>query len=705
MKTITLVSVELTQFKKHGHLVVDFSSTLTAIRGPNYAGKSSVLDAIFFAQFGVSAVTGSKETIVQKGHTDCKVKLHLLVDDYEATITRTLNTASVVVDGKTVATGHTSVTGYMASLYGMSPDMLLNLAYSSEEEASALLALGPSKLNSMIEEISDVAYVDAMVEKAGAIWKAAEVKLGVLPTLRDPAEVEQERAAALAEVTELINVLADLEGQEETLKLQVATVSEQLTDASKHNEKAQANNEKRNRMLQAVETARAAHLQASLLVATAPADPAPLLQAAQDAVEDYRAANVQRTARKELQREGRELTEKLEQAKGWAAKEAEVDSQVAPLLQQQESLTRRLEELKKERDKAHDNAEDARSSRCSKCLRPFDLEHPAPDLPSLISLFNRASEAVTACRDSLESVVATIGKLRNSHPPSGWRLLKASWDKRVEELTARVLELPKLTEQQMHDLEKSADLAEGNYRAASSEWQRHQVRLEQFKAAENELERLESLPCPPEMPVTSVLQLVVHLTDLQNKYKHVFETKGQRAREWNRAADLYSQRDEELLTIAKTSEDRKFLETRVARFKAFQTWLRSNKATFMDDVWQKLSYLMSEFVSQVTSGRVERIWRETDGAFWYLEDEVSKPVRGCASKGQRAMFNAALRIALAALLPQACGYIVLDEPGANLDNEHAAALAGALRAQNRQVVLVTHREGDEFAADSVVLLS
>ena len=58
---MNLERLHLLNFKKHEELLVDLSEGgLTVIRGPNWAGKSTVLQGIMFALFGPGAVPGKK---------------------------------------------------------------------------------------------------------------------------------------------------------------------------------------------------------------------------------------------------------------------------------------------------------------------------------------------------------------------------------------------------------------------------------------------------------------------------------------------------------------------------------------------------------------------------------------------------------------------------------------------------------------------
>ena len=50
-----ILNVTLTNFRQHKNLHVDFSSGVTVVRGENEGGKTTLLEAIMFAMFGVSA--------------------------------------------------------------------------------------------------------------------------------------------------------------------------------------------------------------------------------------------------------------------------------------------------------------------------------------------------------------------------------------------------------------------------------------------------------------------------------------------------------------------------------------------------------------------------------------------------------------------------------------------------------------------------
>jgi DNA repair exonuclease SbcCD ATPase subunit len=135
MSEIRLKSVILKNFKRHADKEIHFSDTLTVICGPNYSGKSTILEAIFFALFGTRAVPGGTEVITRTGgDSKATVSLNIMVGEEEFRVTRTPNSASVVKEnGEALAAGHTAVNEWVLTRIGTgNMKRALALAFSSQ---------------------------------------------------------------------------------------------------------------------------------------------------------------------------------------------------------------------------------------------------------------------------------------------------------------------------------------------------------------------------------------------------------------------------------------------------------------------------------------------------------------------------------------------------------------------------------------------
>lgn len=120
MQIIKLVSLELSNFKCHSHLKIDFNGRNTAILGDNAAGKTSVYDSFMWLLFDKdSKGNGGKSIEVKPLGANGEVKDHnalteveavLLVNGEEIALRRTLKEVWTTKRGSTEATydGNTS---------------------------------------------------------------------------------------------------------------------------------------------------------------------------------------------------------------------------------------------------------------------------------------------------------------------------------------------------------------------------------------------------------------------------------------------------------------------------------------------------------------------------------------------------------------------------------------------------------------------
>ena len=164
-------------FKRHKELIVDFSESLTTIRGPNYTGKSSLLEALLFAFGGASFVPGGRAVIVRTGAKECSVEVEFIGPSSDYRLWRTLKDAKLsrITDGnaEVVATGHTAVNAAIEEIIGMPLKDWAVLSISTQGEAAALMTLGASKLNAMIEQLSKVEFITKVSERAKTMSAAS----------------------------------------------------------------------------------------------------------------------------------------------------------------------------------------------------------------------------------------------------------------------------------------------------------------------------------------------------------------------------------------------------------------------------------------------------------------------------------------------------------------------------------------------------
>jgi len=142
-------------FKRFRHQEIRFSDGITGILGNNGTGKSSIVEAIFFALFGVQATGLSSEFIVSSfagPRERCEVRLDFRVGGDDFTVLRTFRRAKTVQHEATFyrgqklrATGVSQVEAEVKRTLGMGPVDFRNTVYAAQKDLLTLLEHTPGK--------------------------------------------------------------------------------------------------------------------------------------------------------------------------------------------------------------------------------------------------------------------------------------------------------------------------------------------------------------------------------------------------------------------------------------------------------------------------------------------------------------------------------------------------------------------------------
>lgn len=230
-----LQRIKLTNFRRHRSLDVTFGAGLSVIRALNEQGKSTLLEAISYAAFGVKAIRNSLDETVTWGEptNSLKVELEVAVDGVVYSIRRSKGGAEVNYDGGSV-TGQNEVTNFVAKLFKMDAAAAARLTLSNQNEIRGALEAGAKATTELIERLAEFSQIDELIElmqEKLALGSTATIEAGI-----KSAEEDLERAkAAIVPVNEqalaLDITLADSAHQ----RAKVAHLQAQ-TDAEQANE-------------------------------------------------------------------------------------------------------------------------------------------------------------------------------------------------------------------------------------------------------------------------------------------------------------------------------------------------------------------------------------------------------------------------------------------------------------------------------------
>ncbi|RLC97979.1 MAG: hypothetical protein DRI46_12105, partial [Chloroflexi bacterium] len=137
--------------------------------------------------------------------------------------------------------------------------------------------------------------------------------------------------------------------------------------------------------------------------------------------------------------------------------------------------------------------------------------------------------------------------------------------------------------------------------------------------------------------------------------------------------------------------------------KALLKYLRDNRDRYTGDIWDYFLGSASTFVSDCTNGVITQILRTEGGQFQFVEEEEAMGMQD-ASGAQEAIMGISVQLALAQAAQCPLDILLVDEPTADMDDEHSMAVAGMLSMQGKQVIAISHREMDSSMCNNVINL-
>jgi len=714
-----LKRLELINFKRHKSLAVDFTDGLNLITGPNYSGKSTILQAILYAFGGPRAVPGGKSVVSTKGGegpTMCTLIFE--IDGQEYTVNRKGSGATVWKGEKLEAKSTSAVSTYLSELLGMDMRRFHQLRYGEQKETEALLTLGAAELHKIIQEVSQVDVVEKVITYCSAVISETKGALSALPE-EDIKALEQEVEDLNNELTQAYALLGQLREQAASADKQLEAANAELDIADRQNAETKSRQRARQSMESDLDKLIDRDKELSTLqvrdikeLEQTVAELEPLLaeamtqqKYAERMVHDLRAA----AGSVESLKLRLEDTERLLVGKRAELADMPDYGSVEPdreILAQTTSdkavLAAKLAELKVARD----------TSYCPTCKRPYDGDpaHLAEteaeiarielELPKLESQIRSLSDRIKQTELYLESrrkTEAMIGRFQYTQEAqhrdleealaTHAELLREDWGgkfvaagKETAELSARLSEVkPELTQA----IQLQAERTEVENRIADIS-----TTLKQLPADFNFI------------PIEPLENKIEQTRDIVYQSKALYsEAHSNYTGEYAKLSVLKSRLNDARSVDAKRGQ----LQRRHGTAQGLVKYLRANRDRFVADIWAGIMGYASEFAASSTGGALEQVSRTESGSFAYIENGEEHPVEA-ASGAQKSIMGLGVQLALAQMLPISLPVLLLDEPGADFDPERALAVTSLLAAEQSQLIMVSHRELDGAVASNTIAL-
>ncbi|MDD1680980.1 MAG: SMC family ATPase [Methanoregula sp.] len=183
--------LELNNFKRFRHEEIKFHDGITGILGNNGTGKSSLVQAIFFALYGVQATGISADYIVSSfagPKEKCEVRLDFRIGGDEYAVVRTFkkgktvtHDASFYKNKKMMATGVSPVEEAVKRTLGMGPVDFRNTIYAAQKDLLTLLENTPGRRKEWFLRALGIDYLNTESQKI--LKDEADAKAGELAGL------------------------------------------------------------------------------------------------------------------------------------------------------------------------------------------------------------------------------------------------------------------------------------------------------------------------------------------------------------------------------------------------------------------------------------------------------------------------------------------------------------------------------------------
>ena len=210
----------LKNFKRFRDEEIHFKDGITGILGNNGTGKSSLVEAIFFALYGVRSTGINSDYIVSSfaGDRDkCEVRLDFVISGEKYSVVRNYtkkgkHTADVFIGSKHLATGVEAVEKEVIRIIGMGPSDFKNTIYAAQKDLLSLLDSSKDVRKKWFQRALGIDYLN--IESQEILKKCVEEKTGEL----------QRKEGELA-------AMADRQGEEEFAALQASVTGFHATIA------------------------------------------------------------------------------------------------------------------------------------------------------------------------------------------------------------------------------------------------------------------------------------------------------------------------------------------------------------------------------------------------------------------------------------------------------------------------------------------
>jgi exonuclease SbcC len=196
---VRLERLRLVNFRQHRDTEIAFGPGLTAIIGPNGVGKSTLLEAVAWAVYGMDAARGPRDGLrwrLAKPRSEMKVELAFVLGAHRYRVVRTLYAAELFLDDahQPIASTLGEVTERLTRALGMSRDEFFSTYFTGQKELAVMAAMKPAERGQFLSRLLGYDKLRLAQERVRARRNELRTEMVALEHARpDPAALRADR--------------------------------------------------------------------------------------------------------------------------------------------------------------------------------------------------------------------------------------------------------------------------------------------------------------------------------------------------------------------------------------------------------------------------------------------------------------------------------------------------------------------------------
>jgi len=235
--------IRLSNFKCYGDADLRLNRGVTVIHGLNGSGKSSLLEACFFALYGSKALDTTLDEVVTIGADDCEVELwfshagesYHVERRVRATGERATTAKCVLETPDHTIEGAHDVRDHVEDLLRMDADAFVNCAYVRQGEVNKLINASPGERQDMLDSLLQLGKLETYRERASdarvGVGRVRDDKRGALSAVEEQI-AEKEDADLHARLNDLRSDLSEVQEEIDRFENQREAAIETRDDAA-----------------------------------------------------------------------------------------------------------------------------------------------------------------------------------------------------------------------------------------------------------------------------------------------------------------------------------------------------------------------------------------------------------------------------------------------------------------------------------------